>query len=130
MNQDIPLPKDQIKKENEHYHHFFNIAIVLSFITMIELVLIYLPFVQGLLFWSLVILSLGKFFAVIFIFMHLVYDKLLYTLMFAAGLILASGTVVALMLLFSPKKVDTDALSHTRQPAAVESVFEAPSRLA
>jgi cytochrome c oxidase subunit IV len=110
---EIPLSSDQHHgDENKRYHHFFNLAIVLSFVTMIELVLIFLPFVKGFLFWTLVVLSLAKFVAVILVFMHLVYDKLIYTLLFLAGLTLASGTVVALSYLFSPAHVDVEALSH------------------
>jgi heme/copper-type cytochrome/quinol oxidase subunit 3 len=108
---DIPLPKDQLDKEEKHFFDFFYLAIILSFVTMIEVIIIGLPFVQGFLFWSLVVLSLAKFFAVVLIFMHLVYDKMLYTLLFMAGLILATGTVWALSMLFSPARVDTDALS-------------------
>jgi cytochrome c oxidase subunit IV len=107
---DIPLSKDQLREEDKKYHTFYNLAIILSFVTMIEVVAIFLPFVTGVIFWSLVVLSLVKFFAVIFIFMHLVYDKKIYTLLFLAGLILATGTVVALSLLFSADRVDHDAI--------------------
>ena len=42
-----------------------------------------------------------KFVAVIAWFMHLIYDKLLLTLAFGTGLSIASGTVLALMFIFS-----------------------------
>lgn len=109
---EIPLSPDQMNQENKRYHDFFNLGFILCFVTMIEVIAIFLPFVKGFLFWSLVVLSLGKFFAVIMIFMHLVYDKLLYTLLFIAGLILATGTVFALTHLFNPGRVDLDALSY------------------
>lgn len=112
---DIPLSKDQLSDENKKYHTFYNLAIVLSFITMVEVIAIFLPFVKGLLFWTLVLLSLGKFFAVIFIFMHLVYDKMIYTLLFLAGLLLATGTVLALTTLFSAERVDHEAISSLEQ---------------
>ena len=109
---DIPLPPDQLHEEHKRYHVFFNLGFILCFVTMIEVIVIFLPFVKGFLFWSLVLLSLGKFFAVIMIFMHLVYDKRLYTLLFIAGLALATGTVFALTHLFSPARVDREALSY------------------
>jgi cytochrome c oxidase subunit IV len=114
---EIPISNDQHHSdETERYHHFFNLAIILSFVTMIELVLIFLPFVKGFLFWTLVVLSLAKFVAVILVFMHLIYDKLIYTLLFLAGLTLASGTVMALTYLFSPSHVDQEGLSHLPAP--------------
>ncbi|MEQ9824079.1 MAG: hypothetical protein ABQ298_06815 [Puniceicoccaceae bacterium] len=118
---DLPLSKDQLIEEDKKYHTFYNLAIILSFITMIEVVAIFLPFVQGFIFWSLIILSLAKFFAVIFIFMHLVYDKKIYTLLFLAGLVLATGTVIALSLLFSSERVDHDAISWNPTPDLIHS---------
>jgi hypothetical protein len=63
-----------------------------------------------LVFWILVVLSLIKFACVIAWFMHLIYDKLLLTLVFMSGLIIATGTVAALMLLFSAGDVDFEAI--------------------
>ncbi len=122
---DIPLSKDQLSGENKKYHTFYNLAIILSFVTMIEVIAIFLPFVKGFIFWSLVFLSLGKFFAVIFIFMHLVYDKVIYTLLFVAGLILATGTVLALTTLFSASRVDHDAISMLSNDHSENSFIEA-----
>lgn len=103
---DIPLPNEHHDAEQKRYHDFFNLAIILSFLTMLELVLIFLPFVKGVLFWTLVVLSLVKFFTVIFIFMHLIYDKMMYTILFMAGLVIATGTVIALVFLFSPSRAE------------------------
>ena len=128
---DIPLPKDQLSGENKKYHTFYNLAIILSFVTMVEVIAIFLPFVKGLLFWTLVVLSLGKFFAVIFIFMHLVYDRMIYTLLFLAGLLLATGTVLALTTLFSSDRVDHEAITsyllpdtqiHINEPVDIQVV--------
>ncbi|MCG8527069.1 MAG: cytochrome C oxidase subunit IV family protein [Opitutales bacterium] len=121
---DIPLSKDQLNKEEKHFHHFYNLAIILSFVTMVEVILIVLPFVKGFLFCSLVVLSLVKFFTVIFIFMHLVYDKMIYTLLFVAGLILATGTVIALSVLFSPNRVDQDAISMNPETEEFRKISE------
>jgi cytochrome c oxidase subunit IV len=79
---------------------YVQIAMLLAVITGIEIVAVYLPFGYWLLFWSLVILSGIKFLFVIFYFMHLRWDKPFCTILFFIGLILASGTLWALLLLF------------------------------
>jgi len=97
--------------ENEKYHTFVNLALILAAITGIELVLVYLPFNTIFITTTLIGLSVFKFIAVIAWFMHLIYDELLLTLVFGAGLAIAAGTVVALMLIMSPAHVDFDAIS-------------------
>ena len=89
-----------LKEEHEKYFTFFNVSIALAIITGIELVIVYLPVNPYITFWSLAVLSLVKFLAVIWWFMHLKYDKKLCTGLFFIGLILATGTVLALMALF------------------------------
>ena len=116
-----PLSAQEMREENKRYYDFSNLAIILSFVTMIEVIAIFLPFVTGFIFWTLVVLSSAKFFAVIFIFMHLVYDKMIYTFLFMAGLILATGTVMALTVLLSPKDVDHDAIGYT-EPLLFEEI--------
>ncbi|HAV13726.1 MAG TPA: hypothetical protein DCX06_09610 [Opitutae bacterium] len=87
--------------ENEKYHVFVNLALVLAAITGVELVLVYLPFNTTFIFTVLICLSAFKFVAVIAWFMHLIYDKLLLTLAFGTGLVIAAGTYTALLFLFS-----------------------------
>ncbi|MDP4609694.1 MAG: hypothetical protein NWT02_00725 [Opitutales bacterium] len=87
--------------ENEKYHVFVNLALVLAAITGVELVLVYLPFNKAFIFTVLVSLSMFKFVAVIAWFMHLIYDKLMLTLAFGTGLVIAAGTYTALLFLFS-----------------------------
>jgi cytochrome c oxidase subunit 4 len=108
-----PLPVGETTKSGEHekYHTFVNLALLLAAITGVELVLVYLPFSSILITTVLVGLSLFKFFAVIAWFMHLIYDKLLLSLVFGAGLAIAAGTVVALMFIMSPANVDFEAIS-------------------
>jgi hypothetical protein len=43
--------------------------------------------------------------------MHLIYDKLILTLAFGTGMIIATGTFVALGFLLSRKWVDLDAIT-------------------
>lgn len=97
----------QTTKTNEHtghnqskFHTFVQIAMVLSVITGIEIVIVYLPIGKWLVVSSLVVLSTVKFLLVIFYFMHLKWDKFFCTILFFIGLILALGTVAALLALF------------------------------
>ena len=87
--------------EASKFHIFVQLAMILAVITGVEIVLIYLPLVKWLVVTSLVTLSLVKFMLVIFIFMHLKWDKLFCTILFFIGLVLAGGTVGALMAIFS-----------------------------
>jgi len=85
------------------FHLFVQIAMLLGIITGVEIVIIYLPLAKGLIVTALSVLSLVKFMYVIFYFMHLKFDKLFCTILFFIGLVLASGTVAALLAIFSAK---------------------------
>jgi cytochrome c oxidase subunit 4 len=87
--------------EGSKFHVFVQLAMILAVITGVEIVLIYLPLVKWLIVTTLVTLSVVKFMLVIFVFMHLKWDKFFCTILFFIGLILASGTVTALMAIFS-----------------------------
>ncbi len=81
------------------FHIFVQIAMLLAVITGVEIVLVYLPFARWLIVGSLVLLSAVKFLFVIFIFMHLKWDKAFCTILFFIGLVLAGGTMWALLAL-------------------------------
>ena len=87
--------------EESKFHIFVQLAMILAVITGVEIVLIYIPLAKWLILTSLILLSLVKFLLVIFIFMHLKWDKLFCTVLFFIGLVLAGGTVGALMAIFS-----------------------------
>ncbi|MDP0500729.1 MAG: cytochrome C oxidase subunit IV family protein [Verrucomicrobiota bacterium JB022] len=87
-------------EENQKYFTFNAVAMALAFITMIELVIVYLPIAGWIVFTILTVLSVVKFAAVCWWFMHLRWDKILLTLLFCLGLLLAGGTVIALFFLF------------------------------
>jgi cytochrome c oxidase subunit IV len=89
--------------EDGKFHLFVQIAMILAVITGVEIVLVYVPLPTWLIITSLVVLSLVKFLMVIFWFMHLKFDKIFCTILFFIGLILAGGTVAALMAIFSAK---------------------------
>ncbi|MSU69248.1 MAG: hypothetical protein EXS39_00415 [Opitutaceae bacterium] len=80
---------------------FVQLAMLLAVITGVEIVMVYLPFVKWLIFGGLVVLSVVKFMFVIFYFMHLKWDKPFCTVLFFIGLVLAVGTVWALLGLFT-----------------------------
>jgi cytochrome c oxidase subunit IV len=86
--------------DESKFQIYVQIAMLLAVITGVEIVCVYLPFAKWLLVTTLVVLSLVKFLFVIFYFMHLRWDKPFCTILFFIGLILAAGTVWALLLLF------------------------------
>ena len=112
--EDTPLliaPVIHKDTETRWYHTFVILALVLAAITGIELVLVYMPFHPIFIFTSLLALSLFKFVAVVAWFMHLIYDKLILTLAFGTGMVIATGTFVALGFLLSRNWVDVDAIT-------------------
>ena len=100
--------EDLLKAENRRYHVFVNIAIGLAIITGIEIVIIFLPFSHAVIMTSLIVLSVIKFVAVILWFMHLIYDRMLCFLLLVAGMIIATGTLIALVALMDRDDVDLD----------------------
>jgi cytochrome c oxidase subunit IV len=80
---------------------YVQIAMLLAVITGIEIVSVYLPFSKWLIVTTLVVFSLVKFMFVIFYFMHLRWDKPFCTILFFIGLVLAAGTMAALLQLFN-----------------------------
>jgi cytochrome c oxidase subunit 4 len=96
-----------LREERKRYFTFMNLAFLMTGLTGIELVLIYLPFPsQSIIYFMLIILSLIKFLGVIFWFMHLLWDKAFLTIVFLFGMLIASGTIAALLLLFNESFVD------------------------
>ncbi|MEO5961249.1 MAG: cytochrome C oxidase subunit IV family protein [Opitutaceae bacterium] len=86
--------------DESKFQIYVQIAMLLAVITGVEIVCVYLPFAKWVLVTTLAVLSLVKFLFVIFYFMHLRWDKPFCTILFFIGLILAAGTVGALLLLF------------------------------
>lgn len=95
-----PAPDETIKDESKRFFTFFNVILTLIGLTFIELVMIVLPFHEYVLLAGLLVLSAIKFLLVIWFFMHLRWDKILLTALFVLGLVLATGTVIALYNLF------------------------------
>jgi cytochrome c oxidase subunit 4 len=104
--------------EQNKFWIFVQIAMLLAVITGLELVTVYMPFVRWLLFSVLVVLSTVKFMFVIFYFMHLRWDRLFCTILFFIGLVLAGGTMWALLKLFGADASKPLTMAMMEPPAA------------
>ena len=96
-----PIATGHHDAEESKFAAYVQIAMLLAVITGVEIAVIGLPFTTWLLVTVLVVLSLVKFMFVIFYFMHLRWDKVFCTILFFIGLILAGGTMWALLKLFA-----------------------------
>jgi cytochrome c oxidase subunit 4 len=105
--------------EESKFMFFVQIAMLLAVITGLELVTVYLPFMKWLLVTVLVVLSTVKFMFVIFYFMHLRWDKAFCTILFFIGLVLAGGTMWALLKLFGADASKPLSAAMTERPAIV-----------
>ncbi|MBW7894547.1 MAG: cytochrome C oxidase subunit IV family protein [Opitutaceae bacterium] len=86
--------------DDNKFQIYVEIAMLLAVITGIEIVAIFLPFAKWLVVTTLIVLSAVKFLFVIFYFMHLRWDKAFCTILFFIGMVLAGGTMWALLLIF------------------------------
>src|SRR5215212_7014741 len=88
----------------EHAHpgpkEYVAVAVVLAFLTSIEVAIYYIDFVRPWLAHLLLLLSAAKFFLVGAFFMHLKFDNRLFTSLFVGGIILAISLGVSLLALF------------------------------
>jgi cytochrome c oxidase subunit IV len=105
--------------EQSKFGLYVEIAMLLAVITGLELVTVYLPFMKWLLITVLVVLSTVKFMFVIFYFMHLRWDKAFCTILFFIGLVLAGGTMWALLKLFGADASKPVPLTMIDTPAMV-----------
>ena len=87
--------------EDNKFEIYVQIAMLLAVITGIEIAIVYFPWASWIIVTTLVVLSAVKFLFVIFYFMHLRWDKPFCTILFFIGLIIAGGTVWALLAIFS-----------------------------
>ncbi len=108
------------------------VAVVLAVITYIEFAIVEYEIAWlssgAILFW-LFALSIIKFLLVIMFFMHLREDDRLFSGLFTSGLVIAGGTVTALLLVFSAFNVTTTATAQT-MTGGNENVELAGSELA
>lgn len=102
------------------FHTFVQLAMFLAIITGLEIIIIFLPFSYNTLFTSLAVLSVVKFLAVIFWFMHLIYDRALCTIIFFIGMALGGGTLLALLALFMTDRSEASVVE--LETAAIPAV--------
>jgi cytochrome c oxidase subunit 4 len=95
---------DHGHSEPSKLHIYVQIAMILGVITGFEIVLVYTPWPHWFVFSALALLSGVKFMFVIFYFMHLRWDKVFCTILFFIGLVLAAGTMWALLHLFGAEQ--------------------------
>ena len=121
--------QELLDQENKRYHAFINLALFLSVFTGVEIVVIFLPFPPAVLFTTLITVSFVKFVCVILWFMHLIYDAPLLLILFVGGMILAAGTMVALLNLMASSDVDPAILKDSslvlHSAPAIDGLFTA-----
>jgi cytochrome c oxidase subunit 4 len=119
MSDTAPTAPSQAHGQDQNkFGIFVTIAMVLAVITGLELVTVYLPWVRWFLFTILVVLSTVKFMFVIFYFMHLRWDRAFCTILFFIGLVLAAGTMWALLQLFG-SEVSKPLTAAALEPPAI-----------
>ena len=80
---------------------YFKVAMILTTITAVEVGIFYLEFLSYGIIPILALLSTAKFILVAMYYMHLKFDSIIFSSLFATGLIVAAGVVLALLALFS-----------------------------
>jgi cytochrome c oxidase subunit 4 len=90
--------EDPVAEESKRFFTFFNLSMFLVAITGVEIVIIYVKTfdstsIIGVLFAT----SIVKFIGVVWWFMHLRWDKVLNTILFLMGLVIALGTYFAVI---------------------------------
>jgi len=103
-------------EEARRYHTFVNMALLLSVLTGTGIVIIFTPLPGWIMLTALITLAFIKFMCVILWFMHLLEDPPLLTVLFLGGLLLAVGTLLALLGIMSPKDVDPETLQNSSVP--------------
>jgi cytochrome c oxidase subunit IV len=113
--------EDPVEEESKRFFTFFNLSMALVAITGIEIVIIYVQVFEsisiiGILFTT----SIIKFFGVVYWFMHLKWDKLLNTILFLLGLVIALGTFFAVIYM-----ADDTPIIESFEVTAVENIWKA-----
>lgn len=75
---------------------YLSVAVILAVTTALEVAVVYISALRPLLVPLLLGLSFVKFLLVTMYFMHLRYDKIMFTLLLGAGMVMALGTFVAI----------------------------------
>ena len=94
------MPDSSVEHEHPRPHTYMKIAVILTFITAVEVAIYYIPALRGILVPTLLLLSALKFAIVIGYYMHLKFDAVIYSRLFLGPLTIAGMMVIVLMLLF------------------------------
>lgn len=116
-------PFPNTPEDRKKFFTFIYLAMVLALITGVEIVLIWMPLATWILYTSLGVLSLVKFLAVIWWFMHMRWDRALIAILFFLGLAIGGGTALTLWALFvyDPyEPVFEEEAARLESPALVE----------
>ena len=90
--------EDPVAEESKRFFTFFNLSMILVAITGLEIVIIYIQSFEGsIIIGVLFATSILKFVGVVWWFMHLRWDKILNTILFLMGLVIALGTFFAVI---------------------------------
>lgn len=79
---------------------YIKIAAILAVVTAIEVVIYYIEALESILVPALLLLSAGKFIAVVGYFMHLKFDDKRFTWVFVAGLVISFSVFLGLAAMF------------------------------
>jgi cytochrome c oxidase subunit 4 len=90
------------EKPHPHARQYMVIASTLTIITIVEVAIFYIqPIKESVMFAPLLLtLSAVKFALVVMFYMHLRFDPRFFSALFVAGLLIATGLIVALLFLF------------------------------
>tara|TARA_Y100000588_G_C14228010_1_gene913994 strand:+ start:696 stop:1385 length:690 start_codon:yes stop_codon:yes gene_type:complete len=119
---------DPVEEESKRFFTFFNLSMALVAITGIEIVIIYVQtFESASIIGILFATSIVKFFGVVYWFMHLKWDKVLNTILFLMGLVIALGTFFAVIYMADDKPIiDNESFDVT----ALENIWKAKTNYA
>lgn len=97
---DHPTPEAAHAGAHASKGTYWLIALILGIITLLEVAVFYVPLLHSVIVPILLVLSTAKFALVAMFFMHLKFDKPILTTLFAGGIVVATGIILAMMLLF------------------------------
>ena len=92
---------------------YIKIAAILATVTAIEVVIYYIDALADILVPALILLSAGKFIAVVGYFMHLKFDDRRFTWVFVAGLVIAFSVFLGAAAMFAYHTFDAIRLNPT-----------------
>ena len=99
---EMDVPGRELEHEHDHPGSdvYIRVAVVLTLVTILEVFIYYVEGFRGFLVPALIVLSLGKFVAVVGYFMHLKFDDKRFAWMFAAGLAISLSVFIATVAMF------------------------------